>query len=45
MQQVKDGLQHWQTITLVCPTKSGKTNIEADALSRIPNQEREVHVE
>ena len=24
--------------------KSGKTNIEADALSRIPNQEREVHV-
>ena len=25
--------------------KSGKTNIEADALSRIPNREEEVHID
>ena len=25
--------------------KSGKTNIEADALSRIPNREKEVHID
>ena len=45
MLQVKDGLQHWPTITLGLHYKSGKTNIEADALSRIPNREEEIYID
>ena len=45
MLQVKDGLQHWPTITIGLHYKSGKMNIEADALSRIPNREKEVHID
>ena len=36
MQQDRDGYQVWLTITLKFSTKSGKLNVEADAVSHIP---------
>ena len=45
MAQVKDGFAALANYNFSLHYKSGKTNIEADALSRIPNRKEEVHID
>ena len=45
MQQAINGLQFWPSIILQSITKSGKNNVDADALSRIPWEDQDQYTE